>query len=60
MPHRCIRRHYQRLMEFDRGHIVGLLEAGWSYDAIRKQRLYDSLPHRITACIQARGGATPY
>uniref|UniRef100_A0A3B3RQZ3 Uncharacterized protein n=1 Tax=Paramormyrops kingsleyae TaxID=1676925 RepID=A0A3B3RQZ3_9TELE len=27
---------------------------------IRIQRLYDSLPHQIIACIQARGGATPY
>lgn len=26
----------------------------------RIQRLYDSIPHRIAACLQARGGATPY
>ncbi|GFW63290.1 hypothetical protein TNCV_3477061 [Trichonephila clavipes] len=30
MPSRCFRRQYEQLSQFERGRIIGMMEAGWS------------------------------
>ncbi|GFW15361.1 transposable element Tcb2 transposase [Trichonephila clavipes] len=36
-PLRCFRRQYEQLSQFDRGRIIGMMEAGWSARRVARQ-----------------------
>ncbi|GFX16271.1 transposable element Tcb2 transposase [Trichonephila clavipes] len=37
MPLRCFRRQYEQLSQFERGKIIGMIEAGWSARRVARQ-----------------------
>ncbi|GFY19321.1 transposable element Tcb2 transposase [Trichonephila clavipes] len=55
MPLHCNRRQYEQLSEFERGRIIGMMEAEWSARRVDRQLgCSDSVPTASSAAFQAQ------
>ncbi|GFT28176.1 transposable element Tcb2 transposase [Trichonephila clavipes] len=55
MPLRRFRRQYKQMSQFERGRIIGMMEAGWSARRVARQLgRFDCVPTASSAAIQAQ------